>query len=100
MRFCLNWVTSKLSHWDNGLPRLKSCQRTLVPVIDAACATLWRGCKPAWGGQQWPHELHLGLNKFDFEALLKASYRKTLPPGGLMSDCKSHFHSLRATVLA
>ena len=45
-------------------------------------------------------QVHLGLNEFDFEGLLKARYRKTPPPADLMSDRKSHFRSLRATVLA
>ena len=45
-------------------------------------------------------QVHLGLNKFDFDGLLKARYRKTPPPGDLMSNLKSHFRSLAATVLA
>ena len=45
-------------------------------------------------------QVHLGLNKFDFDGLLKARYRKTPPPGDLMSNLKSHFRSLGATVLA
>ena len=33
-------------------------------------------------------QVHLGLNKFDFDGLLKARYRKTPPPGDLMSNLK------------
>jgi len=45
-------------------------------------------------------QVHEGLNEFDFRALLDARYRHTLPPENMHTDRKSHFRTLRETVLA
>ena len=63
------------------------------------CDTM-EGLQTGMGRTAVAPQVHLGLNEFDFEGLLKARYRKTPPPADLMSDRKSHFRSLRATVLA
>lgn len=43
--------------------------------------------------------VHPGLNEFDFKGLLDAHHR-TLQPDGMHSDRKTHFKTLRDTVLA
>jgi broad specificity phosphatase PhoE len=63
------------------------------------CDTM-EGLQTGMGRTAAAPQVHLGLNEFDFEGLLKACYRKTPPPADLISDRKSHFRSLRATVLA
>lgn len=52
------------------------------------------------GGTAPQVETHPGLNEFDFKALLDARYRHTPAPEGMHSDRKSHFRTLRDTVLA
>jgi broad specificity phosphatase PhoE len=44
--------------------------------------------------------IHAGLNEFDFKELLAARYRHTPEPEGMHTDRKSHFRTLRETVLA
>ena len=58
------------------------------------------GLQTGMGRTALAPQVHHGLNGFDFEGLLKARYRKTPSPADLMSNRKSHFHSLAATVLA
>lgn len=45
-------------------------------------------------------EIHEGLNEFDFKGLLDARFRGGEPPIGMHDDRKTHFRTLRETVLA
>lgn len=45
-------------------------------------------------------QVHPGLNEFDFKALLDARFRRGTPPDNLHGDRKTHFRTLRDTVLA
>jgi len=44
-------------------------------------------------------QVHPGLNEFDFKALLDARFRHGTPPDNLHGDRKTHFRTLRDTVL-
>lgn len=44
--------------------------------------------------------IHAGLNEFDFKGLLDAHYAKRPAPDNMHSERKSHFRTLRDTVLA
>lgn len=57
------------------------------------------GCAKGMGVECTP-EIHAGLNEFDFKELLNARYRHTPAPEGMHDDRKSHFRTLRDTVLA
>ena len=46
------------------------------------------------------HEIHSGLNEFDFKGLLDAAHRHTPPVEGMHTDRRNHFRILRDTVLA
>jgi broad specificity phosphatase PhoE len=45
-------------------------------------------------------EIHTGLNEFDFTGLLNARYRGRPGPENMHTDRKTHFRTLRDTVLA
>ncbi|MYM55561.1 histidine phosphatase family protein [Thalassovita mangrovi] len=45
-------------------------------------------------------QMHAGLNEFDFKNLLDAHYRDRPAPENMHSERKSHFRTLRDTVLA
>lgn len=45
-------------------------------------------------------DIHPGLNEFDFKGLLNARYRHSPAPENMHSERKSHFRTLRDTVLA
>ncbi|MDA9990165.1 histidine phosphatase family protein [Paracoccaceae bacterium] len=45
-------------------------------------------------------EIHTGLNEFDFTGLLNARYRGHPAPENMHTDRKTHFRTLRETVLA
>ncbi|WP_323784222.1 histidine phosphatase family protein [Thalassovita sp.] len=45
-------------------------------------------------------QIHAGLNEFDFKSLLDAHYRNRDAPEKMHSERKSHFRTLRDTVLA
>lgn len=45
-------------------------------------------------------EVHPGLNEFDFKALLEARFARGGAPEGMHADRKTHFRTLRDTVLA
>ena len=45
-------------------------------------------------------QVHPGLNEFDFKALLDARFRDSPAPENLHGDRKTHFRTLRDTVLA
>ena len=57
------------------------------------------GCAAGMGVSATP-EIHAGLNEFDFKGLLDAYYRGRPAPEGMHDDRKSHFRTLRDTVLA
>ncbi len=44
--------------------------------------------------------VHPGLDEFDFRGLLDARFQAETPPAGLHSDRRTHFRTLRDTVLA
>ncbi|SMX44249.1 histidine phosphatase family protein [Actibacterium lipolyticum] len=44
-------------------------------------------------------QVHAGLNEFDFKGLLDARFRDAPAPDGMHSDRRSHFRTLRDTVL-
>lgn len=46
-----------------------------------------------------PEQVHPGLNEFDFQGLLRARFARGDMPEGLMSDRRTHFTTLRDTVL-
>ena len=45
-------------------------------------------------------EIHAGLNEFDFTGLLNAHYRGRPGPENMHIDRKTHFRTLRDTILA
>lgn len=51
-------------------------------------------------GMDMEPQVHAGLNEFDFTALLNARFRDAPPPDNMHTDRKSHFRTLRDTVLA
>jgi broad specificity phosphatase PhoE len=51
-------------------------------------------------GMEMEPEVHDGLNEFDFTALLNARFRDTPAPDNMHTERKSHFRTLRDTVLA
>jgi broad specificity phosphatase PhoE len=57
------------------------------------------GILAGMGAQAQP-QVHPGLNEFDFKALLDARFRDASAPDNLHGDRKTHFRTLRDTVLA
>ena len=51
-------------------------------------------------GMDLEPEIHPGLNEFDFTALLNARFRDAPGPDNMHTDRKTHFRTLRETVLA
>ena len=60
----------------------------------------YEGIARGMGLEAAPATIHAGLNEFDFKALLDAHYRHTPPPEHMHTERKSHFRTLRDTVLA
>ncbi len=60
----------------------------------------YEGIAKGMGLDAAPATIHPGLNEFDFKALLDAHYRHTPAPEHMHTERKSHFRTLRDTVLA
>ena len=60
----------------------------------------YEGIAKGMGLDAAPAEIIPGLNEFDFKGLLDAHYRHTPPPDNMHTERKSHFRTLRDTVLA
>lgn len=60
----------------------------------------YEGIARGMGLKAAPATIHTGLNEFDFKELLNAHYRHTPPPEHMHTERKSHFRTLRDTVLA
>ncbi len=60
----------------------------------------YEGIAKGMGLDAAPAEIHAGLNEFDFKELLNAHYRHSPAPEHMHTERKSHFRTLRDTVLA